>query len=147
MLIGQYTVKLGEKGRVLLPKKFRSILGERVIVTLGFEGSIMIVAQSSWQSLIKEMVNKSFLQVNIRDIQRYLLGGATEVELDKIGRFVIPEYLRKFGEIKNEIVFVGVERYVEMWDEKKWNEHQTKINKGIEEIAASVMKSLGDDHE
>ena len=68
-------------------------------------------------------------------MQRFLLGNANYVELDSKGRFVLPEYLREFANIQTEIVFAGIQRFVEIWDKKQWEEHQQELAKNIESIA------------
>jgi MraZ protein len=69
-----------------------------------------------------------------------LLGNATYIELDSKGRFVIPEYLREFASIDKEIVFAGIQRFVEIWDKKQWEEHQKGLAKNIESIADKLSE-------
>lgn len=142
MLIGQFNVKVGEKDRVAFPKKFRDVLGEKIIATYGFEDSLIVVSEANWKQLLQGTEGKPFLLSGARDTQRFLLGGASEVELDNQGRFVIPDYLKEFANIKKEIVFVGLYRYVEMWDEKNWNEYQKKMKGNISNIAEKLVEKL-----
>ena len=138
MLIGQYESKSGEKHQVGLPKKFREVLGEKLIVTKGFENCLIIVSEANWKTLLEGTEGKPFTSKSTRELQRFLLGNASYVELDQKGRFVIPEFLRQFAHIDTEVVFVGVQRFVELWDKKNWEEHQKELAKNIESIAEKL---------
>jgi len=138
MLIGQYESRIGEKHQAALPKKFREILGDRLIITKGFENCLIVVSVENWKTLLEGTEGKPFTSKNTRELQRFLLGNATDVELDSKGRFVIPEYLRKFANLKIEIVFAGIERFVEIWDKKGWDEHQQTLSENIESIAEKL---------
>ena len=135
MLIGQYDGKIGEKHQVALPKKFRENLGDKLIVTKGFENCLIIVSEENWKTLLEGTEGKPFTNKNTRELQRFLLGNATYVELDAKGRFVLPEFLREFAGIKEEIIFTGIQRFVEIWDKAQWNKHQEDLSKNISGIA------------
>lgn len=139
MLIGQFNVKVGEKGRIAFPKRFREELGSTIIVTYGFENSLMVVSEKNWSSLLEGTEDKPFLLSSARDTQRFLLGGATIAELDNQGRFILPDYLRRFASIEEELVIVGLYRYVEIWDRKKWEAYQSKAQSNIAEIAEGLI--------
>ncbi|OIP98028.1 division/cell wall cluster transcriptional repressor MraZ [candidate division WWE3 bacterium CG09_land_8_20_14_0_10_39_24] len=122
MLIGEYRNKLDEKNRVALPKKFRAGLGDKVVVARGYEGCLIVVSQKSWKFLIEETVKGPFTSGVLRDTTRFLLGGAFEVELDGQGRFVLPKNLLNYAMLHGEACFVGLGRWVEVWDSAKWDE-------------------------
>lgn len=138
MIIGQYQTKVSLKGRVSFPKRFREEMGEKLVVTVGYEGSLIIVSLQGWRALIEGTENKPFIFGSARNTNRFLLGGATEVELDNQGRFVIPQYLREYAELGEEAVFLGLNKYVELWDKKKWEEHQKYLKEHIGEIAEKL---------
>ena len=139
MLLGQYDSKIGEKHQVSLPKKFREALGEKLIVTKGFESYLLIVSEENWKTLLEGTEGKPFIDKATRELQRFILGNASEIELDNKGRFVLPEYLRRFAELEIEIVFVGIRRYIEVWDKKKWEEHQENLQNNIGDIAERLV--------
>lgn len=142
MLIGQFGSKVGEKSRVAFPKRFRSVLGDRLIVTYGFENSLIVVSQENWKALLSGTEDKPFLLSGARETQRFLLGGAALVELDSQGRFVLPDYLREFAGIDDEVVCIGLYRYVEMWDKKKWEEYRKTMQKNISEVAEKLVDKM-----
>lgn len=135
MLIGQFEGKIGEKHQAALPKKFREILGDKLIVTKGFEDCLLVVSEKNWKTLLEGTEGKPFTSKAARELQRYLLGNATYVTLDTKGRFVLPEFLRHFAQIKSEVIFAGIQRFVEIWDKGQWEKHQAALSKDIGAIA------------
>ena len=141
MLLGQYETTIGEKNRVGFPKKFRAVLGEKLIITQGYENSLIIVSEKNWKALLEGTEGKPFIQSDARETQRFLLGGASEVELDSKGRFIVPSYLRNFAEIQSEVVFVGLSRYCELWDKNRWEAYKKNLEKNIDKIAKRLVDS------
>jgi len=140
MLIGQYDGKIDKKGRSAFPKKFRLVLGSKLIVTFGYENSLIIVSEENWKALLEGTEGRPFIEADTRETQRFLLGGATNVELDDKGRFVLPSYLREFAKIEGDVVFVGLSRYVEVWDKDRWNKYQKFLEKNINTISQRLVK-------
>ena len=143
MLIGQYEGTIGAKNRVAFPKKFREILGDQIIITFGYENSLIIVSEENWKALLEGTEGKPFIQTEARETQRFLLGGASSVTLDNKGRFIIPHYLRSFAKIQNEVIFLGLSRYVEMWDKSLWETYRQNLEKNIDKISQRLVKGDG----
>ena len=139
LLIGQYKSVVGAKSRVLFPKKFREILGDKLIITQGYENSLIIVSEKNWEALLEGTEGKPFIQAETRETRRFLFGGAFDIELDDKGRFVIPSYLRNFGAIKDEVIFLGLYNYVEMWDVGKWENYRSNLEKTIGSISQKLI--------
>ena len=140
MLLGQYDGKIDIKGRTAFPKKFREILGDKLIVTLGYENSLIVVSEENWKALLEGTEGRPFIQSETRETQRFLLGGASNVELDGKGRFVLPAYLREFAKVKNEVVFIGLSRYVEIWDKDRWLAYRKGLEKDIDTISQRLVE-------
>lgn len=140
MLIGEYRNKVGEKNRVALPKKIRNILGEKVIVTRGYEDCVIVVNTKQWEKLLEVFADKPFTKSPVRDTRRFLIGGASEVETDKQGRFVLPTHLKEFANIKEEVVFVGLVDWVEIWDKDSWEKRINMIQPEASKIAEELQK-------
>lgn len=145
MLIGQYDGKIDIKGRVAFPKKFREFLGDKLILTFGYENSLIVVSEKNWKSLLEGTEGRPFIESATRETQRFLLGGASSIELDGKGRFILPSYLREFGQIKGDVVFIGLSRYVEIWDKEKWSQYQKFLEKNIDSISKRLLEREGDD--
>ena len=140
MLIGQHNGKIDNKGRSALPKKFREVLGDKLIITFGYENSLIIVSQENWKALLEGTEGRPFIEQDTRETQRFLLGGAANVELDNKGRFILPNYLREFGKIKDNVVFLGLSRYVEIWDSNRWSQYQKNLEKNIDTISQRLVE-------
>lgn len=138
MLIGQYRSKISPKGRIAFPKKFREELGDSLVVTVGYENSLMVVSAKDWHSLVEATENKTYILGSARDTNRFLLGEASEISLDEQGRFVLPAYLREHAKAEEEIVFLGLNKYVEIWDKKVWEEYQKYLHENIGKIAENL---------
>lgn len=139
MLLGQFEGVVGEKSRIALPKKLREIIGSKLIITLGYENSLIIVSEEGWKALLEGTEGRPFIEKPARETQRYLLGGATFVELDTKGRFIIPDYLRRFAKIEGKVVFLGLSRYVELWDRSVWEDYRQNLEKNIDKISEKLM--------
>jgi len=145
MLIGLYKSKLGSKRRVSFPKKFRKILGNKLIVTRGYEGCLVVVDSSRWNEITKDVVGGTFLDSKVRESGRFLLAGAHEVELDDQGRFVLPEDLYEYANLsKSEkvAVFLGLGNWVEIWSSKQWRDHEEYIRKNGENIVQELADKI-----
>ncbi|MGI6423560.1 MAG: division/cell wall cluster transcriptional repressor MraZ [Candidatus Dojkabacteria bacterium] len=140
MIIGEYRSKVGEKKRVSLPKKFRDQLGTEIILTRGYEDSLILVNKKMWSRVAKEVMDGSFINKNIRDTSRFLVGGAVEITIDKLGRFLIPEALFEHAQLSKDVVFIGLVNWIEIWDREKWEERLTYLKKHGEEIADEISK-------
>lgn len=140
MLIGQYESKIDIKARLSFPKKFREVLGDKLIVTLGYENTLIIVSEKNWKALLEGTEGRPFIHSETRETQRFLLGSASNVELDAKGRFILPRYLAEFGRIENEVVFIGLSRYVEIWDKKRWSKYRTVLANRIDAISKRLTE-------
>ncbi len=140
MLIGEYRSKIGIKKRVSLPKKFRKELGENLILTRGYEDTLVLVNKSMWEKIAKDVIDGSFINKNIRDTSRFLVGSAKEVQTDSQGRFVIPEALYEHAELSEEVVFIGLVNWIEIWSKDKWLKRMEYLKKNGDEIADEINK-------
>lgn len=141
MLLGQYNVSVTAKGRIAIPSRFRKELGEMLIATKWFEGCAVIVPLDNWKTLLTKVTASSeTLNVSVRELERFILGNAFEIELDTQGRFVIPKSLKEFAKLEGSVVFVGLDNRVEVWNEKLWTEKQ----EFLQGTAGKLMEQLSD---
>lgn len=140
MLLGNYQAKINYKGRTAVPSKYRPQLGKEIIIGQWYENCLVIVSQKQWQELLKEIEEKPFITAPSRETDRFLAGGAFEIELDGQGRLVIPPSLREYADLKEEVVFVGLLNRVEIWDKANWEKHQKYLDEHAEEIAERLNK-------
>jgi MraZ protein len=138
MLIGQYNHTIDAKKRLALPVKFRGELGTKVVVTKGVENCLIVYTQKEWEVISGKLANLPVSQGEARSFIRHLLAGATEVELDKLGRILLPDYLKKYADLKKNVVIAGLSNRLEVWDEEKWNKYSESAEKGIEKVVSKL---------
>ena len=120
MMIGEYHHNIDEKGRLIIPSKFRIELGEKFIITRGMEKCLFVYPMKDWNNMINELNKLSFTKKDYRTFMRMLLSGATECELDKSGRVNISNPLKNYALIEKECVIVGVNDRLEIWSSKEF---------------------------
>lgn len=138
MLIGQYKHSIDAKKRLALPAKFRGELGAMVVITKGIENCLVVYTQKEWEVMSQKLGNLPISQGEARSFTRHLLASATEVELDKLGRILIPDYLKEYAQLDKNAVVCGLSNRLEIWDEKKWEDYRTSAEKGVEEIVSKL---------
>ncbi|HCC67949.1 TPA: division/cell wall cluster transcriptional repressor MraZ [Patescibacteria group bacterium] len=108
------------------------------MLTRGYEDALIIVNKKLWETIASEVINGSFIDKNIRDTSRFLVGGAKEIGIDSQGRFVIPQTLFEHANLKKEVVFIGLINWVEVWDKEKWEERVEYLKKNSDQIAQEI---------
>ena len=140
MLIGEYVHTLDEKKRLSLPAKFRKELGRKVVATNGLDRCLFLYTEKRWKSLAEKLSTLPMGQADTRSFNRFMLGGAVELEIDALGRILIPDFLKEFAGLGGKVVIAGVHDRVEIWNEKTWNEYKARIGKQADVLA----EKLGD---
>lgn len=141
MFIGEYKHSLDEKGRVIVPSKYREKLGEAFILTKGLDGCLFIYPVAEWTIFEQKLKQLPLTNTNARKFVRFFLSGAIECNIDKQGRILIPNNLRVYSEIEKDIVFIGMSNRIEIWSIDKWNSYN-EDEFGAEAIAEQ-MEELG----
>ena len=126
MLIGEYTHTVDEKNRFSLPAKFRKELGRKVVITRGKDHCLQLLPHKTWIAISQEVGQLGHVESDQR-YARFTFSGASEIEIDSMGRILVPEFLREFAELKNTIVITGVHDRVEIWNDKRWLSYRTKL--------------------
>jgi MraZ protein len=138
MLIGEYKHTLDDKKRLSLPVKFRQELGKKIVVTRGLEGCLFVYSQKEWNLIAQQLGNLGMGQQSTRGFARFMLAGASEVDVDSSGRILIPDFLKDFAELKNKVVFAGVQTRVEIWNERSWDAYTRRIEKEADVLAEQL---------
>ncbi len=142
MLIGEYIYTIDEKKRIAIPVKMRNALGKKVVITTGLDNCLVIYPLKEWQKLAKKLENLPPGQVDARGFARIMLSGAVDAELDKLGRILVPDYLKKYAFLKKNVAILGLSNRIEIWDAKRWKEYKEKTEKEIGDMA-SRLQQLG----
>lgn len=138
MLIGQYEHTIDIKKRLALPSKFRGELGDKVIITRWMEGCLAVYTEEEWKIVSDKIVNLTMTQAEARSFTRMMLAGAMEVSLDKLGRILVPDYLKEYADLKKNVVICGLSNRLEIWDSAKWEIYKKKAEKGVDEIVSKL---------
>mgnify|MGYP003542475227 CR=1 FL=1 len=128
------------KGRLIMPSKLRQDIGEKFIITKGLDGCLFVFSQNEWLNFESKLKALPLSDKNARNFVRFFLSGATECEIDKQGRFLIPANLREAAKLEKDAVIVGVGTRLEIWDKEIWQKCDENIS--ADEIAEN-MTMLG----
>ncbi len=134
--IGEYNHTVDAKGRVIVPSKFREILGDEFIVTKGLDHCLCAYENSEWDKFEKKLAELPTNNRNTRQLTRFFLSGATSCEVDRQGRILLPAVLRTFAQIEKDAVLVGNGNRVEIWSRDRWAEANNYDD--IEDIAEGL---------
>lgn len=140
MLIGEYKHNIDAKGRIIMPAKLRAGVGEHFVATKGLDGCIFIFSIKEWEKFEEKLRTLPISNKDARTFTRFFLAGAFECELDKQGRFILSDSLKSFAKLNKEIVIVGMDTRVEIWDKEVWSE---KVESISADSVAENMEFLG----
>ena len=138
MFIGEYRHNIDAKGRLILPAKFRSCLGERWIATRGLDHCLFVFPLEEWQGMEEKMRNLPLTKKDARAFSRFFFSGATECELDGQGRILLPPSLREYVQISKEVAVIGVSSRIEIWVAERWDEYCAGAEETYEELAEQM---------
>lgn len=141
MLMGEYHNNIDLKGRVVIPSKFREILGEKVVLTRGLDGTLFIYGISDFKDLTDKLVELPFTSINSRNFTRFMLSGAITLEFDKQGRIIIPTYLKEDAKLEKEVVIIGVLNRVEIWAKDTWDKFKKENFSSLSNISENLFNS------
>jgi MraZ protein len=141
MLIGEYGHSLDTKNRLSLPSKFRKELGKLVIITRGLDQCLFVYSPTSWKKLTEKFSELSLGSVDTRGFNRFMLSGAVDIEVDSAGRVLVPDFLKKFADLKSDVVLAGVGNRVEIWDKLAWESYKRKIEADVNRIASKLAEA------
>lgn len=129
MFLGQFYHNLDEKGRLTIPSKFRELLGlDGAFVMQGFDHNLMVLPSALFESLSVRVNSMSITNASARKLRRVVFATATKVEVDKIGRILIPQFLRKAAELQGSATIVGSGSYFEIWSSENWESQQIELD-------------------
>jgi MraZ protein len=138
MLIGEFRYNIDQKGRLMIPAKFRQRFGLSAIVTRGLENCLFIFPNDEWEKVVEKILKLPLGQANSRAFARLMLAGAFESSIDNQGRILIPEYLRQYAKLTKKVVIVGLYSRIEVWDENLWSEYKKQSEEQAQEIAEKL---------
>lgn len=142
MFIGEYVYSIDEKKRLAIPAKFRKELGTLAVITRGIDNCLVIYPLEVWEKLAKKLESLPSSQVDARGFVRIMLSGAVDIKPDKLGRILIPDYLKKYAKLKKNVAILGLSNRIEVWAEERWQNYKKKTEMAVGDIAEK-LKELG----
>jgi len=139
MFIGEYKYNLDDKNRLALPSKFRALFTSGAVITKGLDNCLFIYTDKEWKKLADKLASLPFSQAKSRAFSRMMLAGAMDVNLDKQGRIILPDYLKGFASLDKKVVVAGLYNRLEVWDEKMWSKYQRTSEKDSNQIAEGLV--------
>ena len=124
MFKGEYSHSVDAKGRIIMPAKFREILGDMFVVTKGLDGCLFVYPNDEWENIENKFREIPLTTKDARKFSRFFFAGAADCEVDKQGRVLIPSVLREFAGLNKEVVLVGVLNRIEIWSKERWQENE-----------------------
>lgn len=144
MFIGEYHHSIDEKGRLIIPAKFRGELGDNFIVTRGIENCLFVYSLDSWNRIVDKLQSLPFTKRDARQFVRFFLSGASEAEFDKQGRINITSPLVSYAKLEKECIIIGTGDRLEIWSKQQWNEFFDSAKDNMSDIAENLFsESVG----
>jgi MraZ protein len=138
MFLGEHQHTIDAKGRLIIPSRFREGLGEKFILTKGLDTCLFAYPLEEWAILEGKMRSLPMTKSDARAFVRFFFSGASECDIDKQGRILIPATLREYAGLKKEVVVIGVSSRVEIWAKDKWEIYNEESASSVEEIAEKM---------
>lgn len=139
MFMGEFHHNIDQKGRIIVPVKFRDGLGESFVLTRGLDQCIFGYPQEEWKALEQKLKNLPLTKKDARAFTRFFFSGATECEVDKQGRINIAPTLRQYANLEKECVVIGVSNRIELWNKASWEEYFVESEESFAEIAEGMI--------
>lgn len=141
MLIGEYKHSLDPKKRVAIPAKFRKEIGEKAVVTKGQDQCLFVYPMNEWEKVAEKLSGLPTGPADTRNFVRLSFSGANDVEIDALGRILIPDNLKEFAGLKEKVVIVGVYKRLEIWNEENWKNYKQRLEKQTDILAEKLGES------
>lgn len=135
MFLGEFDHTIDDKGRVAIPARFREVLGERFVVTKGFDTCLQAFPMPYWQELREKIDRLPISSPDARNLRRLMFSPAQDVDIDRQGRCLIPQTLRQYAGLVEDVVITGMGNYFELWSGERWRATQEFVSENAAEIA------------
>ncbi|MDP2939388.1 MAG: division/cell wall cluster transcriptional repressor MraZ [Candidatus Omnitrophota bacterium] len=145
MFYGEYEHTIDRKGRLILPSKFREVAKanfiEKFFITRGLDKCLFMFGEEEWKVQEQKFKSMPFTKQEIRKFNRIYFSGAIDIIPDRQGRFIIPQFLKDFANIKRDVVIIGVANRIEIWSKTLWQEFYSSSRESYEDIAEKLIET------
>ena len=139
MFMGEYHHSIDDKGRLIIPSKFRNDLGDEFVITRGIENCLFAYPKDNWEKIVNKLETLPFTKKDARTFTRFFLSGATAAEFDKQGRINITSPLISYANIIKECVIIGTGDRLEIWALEEWNKFFDSAKNNMSDIAENLF--------
>lgn len=139
MFMGEFRHNIDEKGRIIVPAKFREGLGETFVLTRGLDQCLFVYSMEEWKILEGKLKSLPLTKKDARSFTRFFFSGAIECEVDKQGRVNIPQPLRTYSKLDKECVIIGVANRIEVWAKETWEDYFIQSEQSFVDIAENLL--------
>jgi len=140
VFLGEFEHSLDDKGRLAIPAKFRPELGQGLVLTRGLDRCLFAWPMAEWQIVADKLGRLSLMHAEARRLQRLLFAGAVDTQLDRLGRVLVPAFLRGYAGLQDAVVVAGVLNRIEIWDRSQWAEERTAAEEHSAELAEHLSE-------
>lgn len=120
MFMCEYNHTVDAKGRLIIPAKFRETLGDEFVVCKGLDHCLYVYSNQDWEAFAKQLTSLPLTDKDARQFVRFFMSGASQVEVDKQGRILVPPSLRTYAQLDKEVILAGAGHRIEIWDKDRW---------------------------
>jgi transcriptional regulator MraZ len=139
--LGEYEHSLDDKGRLAVPARFRPALDDGLYITRGLEPCLVIWDGDSWRAISERVRSLNLWQADARRMQRLFFSGASSAQLDKLGRVLIPQYLRDYAHLDTDVIVVGLGDRIEVWARDAWRNERSQAERDSAELAEHLSRT------
>lgn len=138
MLIGEYEHTIDNKKRLAIPAKFRRFFNQGAVITRGIDNCLVLYPLKEWENMASKLGHLPASQIEARGFARVMLAGAMAVKFDKLGRILIPDYLKKYASLKKSAVIIGLYNRLEIWSGERWASYKEQAEKEVGDLASKL---------
>lgn len=139
-VLGEFQHSIDDKGRLAIPAKYRGLFAQGAVVTRGFDPCLVLYPLDEWDAWAEKISSLPTAQTDVRQLVRLVFSGASECDLDKLGRLNVPGYLRDYAALNGEVTLVGVGSRFEIWDRARWVEKRATAEQNGAALAEELQR-------
>lgn len=139
MFMGEYQHTIDDKGRLIIPSKFREALGPTFVTTRGLDNCLFVYPMNEWREMEQKLRSLPLMKADARAFTRFFFSGATECELDKQGRINLPVHLREYAQLDKDCMVLGISGRVEIWSKHLWNDYYEQSAEAYNDMAEQLV--------
>ena len=140
LFLGEFEHSIDDKSRLAVPARFRAALEDGLVITRGLDRCLVIYDSESWRTMAERVRTLNSWHGDARRMQRHFFSGAVTAQPDKLGRVVIPQFLRAYAQIETEVVVVGLADRIEVWSRTEWQRERSEAERDSAELAEHLSR-------